>query len=110
MKVYAALIIALASHLALNVGMAEPNKITKPAGTTDAVRQIAGFKAGGGRIITEIAPPGSTDAARQRAGRKRVSWPDASVGYVAPAGTTDAVRQQAGRKNSRERWLYTVLR
>lgn len=99
MKVYAALIFALASHLALNVGIAEPNEITKPAGTTDAVRQIAGMQAGGGQIITEIAPPGTTDEARQRAGRKRVSRDGFPIGYVAPAGTTDAVRQQAGRKN-----------
>jgi hypothetical protein len=95
---------AFAVHASVNA--APPSRITTdrfasaaPAGTTDAVRQQAGYRVlpGSYRAVAPLEPAGTTDAIRQQAGYRVLRGSYRAVAHLEPTGTTDAIRQQAGR-------------
>jgi hypothetical protein len=72
--------------------------VSAPAGTTDAVRQQAGYRVlrGSYQTVAHLEPTGTTDAIRQQAGYRVLRGSYQAVAHLEPTGTTDAIRQQAG--------------
>lgn len=99
MKTAIALLLALSAGLTLPAAAAtadEPLVARKPAGTTDAVRELAGRQKVG-RLPARVLPAGTTDALRYAVIRRTA---DARTiqSHRKPLGTTDRIRQLAGAR------------